>query len=65
MLFASLIAALNVRRARWRKYRRLRSEIESMSWRELADISGDRDTMLSGVCRQVYGASEKEPSSYR
>ena len=55
MLFASLSSSMNARRSRWRKYRRLRWEIENMSGRELADICGDRDSMLSGIFPQVYG----------
>jgi hypothetical protein len=55
MLFASLNASMNARRSRWRKYRRLRWEIENMSGRELADICGDRDNMLSDAYPQVYG----------
>jgi hypothetical protein len=55
MLFASLSASMNARRSRWRKYRRLRWEIENMSGRELADICGDRDGMLSGAFPQAYG----------
>jgi hypothetical protein len=55
MLFASLSASMNARRSRWRKYRRLRWEIENMSGRELADICGDRDNMLTDAYLQVYG----------
>jgi len=56
MLFASLSASMNARRSRWRKYWRLRWEIENMSGRELADICGDRDNMLTDAHPQVYGA---------
>ena len=62
MLFASLSASMNARRSRWRRYRRLRWEIENMSGRELADICGDRDNMLSDAYPQVYGT--ERPSTY-
>jgi uncharacterized protein YjiS (DUF1127 family) len=62
MLFASLSASMNARRSRWRKYRRLRWEIENMSGMELADICGDRDNILSDAYPQVYGT--ERPTTY-
>jgi hypothetical protein len=57
MLFARLIASFRAHLAKSRRYRRLRTEIESMSERDLADVFGDRSQMLAGVHDHFYGRS--------
>ena len=55
MLLASLIARLQDRLEKRARYRRLVSEIQSLTSRDLADVRGDRSDMLAQAWRDVYG----------
>lgn len=50
-LINTLRAALSNRRA----YKRAIREIEQLDSRELNDMNVDRETLIAGVYRQVYG----------
>jgi hypothetical protein len=55
MLLASLIARIQDSLAKRARYKRLVSEIESLSQRDLVDLRADRADMLAAAHRQVYG----------
>ena len=52
-IIANLRTALSNRRA----YTCAIAEIQQLDARELADMNIDRDTLMAGVHRQVYGAA--------
>jgi uncharacterized protein YjiS (DUF1127 family) len=55
MIFAAIIDYIRGRLAKRRKYRRLVTEIEALSQRDLIDLGADRGAMLREVRREIYG----------
>ncbi|MDQ0472974.1 hypothetical protein [Labrys wisconsinensis] len=55
MIFASIIARIQDRLAKRRRYLRLVAEIESLTQRDLADVRGDVTDMLNAAWHEVYG----------
>lgn len=55
MVFSNFIVRAQDRLAKRARYRRLVSEIESLSNRDLVDLRADRGEMLYQAYRSVYG----------
>lgn len=55
MILSNAVHRVRERIEKRRRYNRLIAEIESMTPRDLADINGNRDQMLRGVYRVIYG----------
>lgn len=51
-----LITTLRTALANRRAYSRAILEIENLDARELSDMNVDRETLIAGAYRQVYGA---------
>jgi hypothetical protein len=54
-VFSNLIERARAQLAKRREYKRLVTEIEGFSTRDLADIRADRSEMLRSAYRKVYG----------
>lgn len=55
MILSNIVARTKDRLAKRNRYKRLVAEIESLSTRDLADISGNRAEMLRHAYMEVYG----------
>jgi hypothetical protein len=55
MILVSIIARIQDRLAKRRRYKRLVAEIESLTKRDLADMRGDTTDMLRAAWQEVYG----------
>ena len=55
MIISSLVSRARDRLAKRNRYKRLVAEIESLSTRDLADISGNRAEMLRHAYMEIYG----------
>lgn len=55
MILSNAVNRIRERVEKRRRYNRLIAEIESMTARDLVDINGNRDDMLRGAYREVYG----------
>lgn len=53
----TLIAKFRIALANRRAYQRAIAEIEQLDNRELTDMGVDRDTLVAGAYRAVYGAA--------
>lgn len=54
-MFASLVSNAKDRIAKRNRYKRLVTEIEALSPRDLADFNGNRAEMLRHAYQDVYG----------
>lgn len=54
---AKLINTLRTALANRRAYNRIILEIEHLDTRELNDMNVDRETLIAGAYREVYGAA--------
>ena len=57
MIFATLIARLQDRLEKRRRYQRLIAEIMDLSDREIADLQGDRAEMIRYARWRVYSSA--------
>ena len=55
MIFASIIAHLKDRLAKRVEFRRLVTEINTLTQSDLTDLNADRGDMIHGAYQQVYG----------
>ena len=53
----TIIVKLRIALANRRAYHRALAEIEQLDNRELSDMGVDRDTLVAGAYRAVYGAA--------
>lgn len=58
MIFAGFVARIHDILAKRREYKRLVSDIQNLTQRDLVDIRGDRSDMLHAAYRQVYGQAD-------